>query len=124
MPRKKTIQPEPIERFTLEDGTIVEVRDMNTWEIGRGLHMQRDHELLRGKILAWVADIYLSPQDPKVVKDDFLKSASAFDIALQKSGHYPKELAGDDGPVRKRIYPYVIKHIAILKKLVEEKKKT
>lgn len=36
MPRKKTIQPEPLDRLTLPDGTVAEVRDFITREIGRG----------------------------------------------------------------------------------------
>ena len=30
MPRKKTIQPEPSETFTLEDGTVVDIRNHET----------------------------------------------------------------------------------------------
>jgi hypothetical protein len=35
MPRKKTVQPEPIGTFTSDDGAIVEVRDEGTKLIGR-----------------------------------------------------------------------------------------
>ena len=40
MPRRKTQQPEPLKRFKV-DGVEVEVRDADTWLIGRGLHKQK-----------------------------------------------------------------------------------
>lgn len=53
MPRKKTIQPEALDRFTLPDGTVVEVRDFITREIGRGadkkfLATELDNQVLLG----------------------------------------------------------------------------
>ena len=38
MPRRKTVQPEPLERFYLPDGTEVEVIDETCWPVGRGQH--------------------------------------------------------------------------------------
>jgi len=46
MPRKKTLQPEPTETFTLDDGTVVEIRDHQTREIGRGLEKKFNAEEL------------------------------------------------------------------------------
>ena len=37
MPRRKTIQPEPFERFDIEDAEVI-VIDENTWLIGKGEH--------------------------------------------------------------------------------------
>ena len=38
MPRKNTVQPEPLERFHLPDGTEVDIVDETCWPIGRGQH--------------------------------------------------------------------------------------
>lgn len=53
MPRKPTIQPAPRESFTLDDGTLVEVRDWQTRTIGRGLDKkflseEQDWQVLNG----------------------------------------------------------------------------
>ena len=45
MPRRKTQQPEPLERFKV-DGIEAEVRDADTWHVERGLHKQKDWEPL------------------------------------------------------------------------------
>ena len=42
MPRRKTVQPEPLERFYLPDGTDVEVIDKSCWPVGRGQHSARE----------------------------------------------------------------------------------
>ena len=123
MSRKKNIQPDPDTEFTLEDGTIVEIRGPGTFIIGRGLHMQDKHHELCDKILEQVAEIYLSPSGRKTVveKDDILKSASTFDRAMQTNRLYP--MSGDDSSMRKRIYPYVKEQIEILAKCIEQNKK-
>ena len=118
MPRKKTVQPEPIEVFTLDDGTIVEVRDEDAKLIGRGSHKHDTHEELRIRILDWVANHYLSPKGPKLVNRDFMKSASKLEAEMSRSGLFPE--VTDLGSVRKRIYPWVRDHLGVLKKLVEE----
>ena len=46
MPRKTTIQPAPLETFVLDDGTVIEVRDRETREIGRGLDKKFNAEEL------------------------------------------------------------------------------
>ena len=55
MPRRKTIQPEPLECFEV-DGIEVEVRDIDTWPIGRGLHKQKAFETQADKMLESVFD--------------------------------------------------------------------
>lgn len=121
MPRKPTIQPEPLNKFTLPDGTLVEVRDEDCWEIGRGQQQRSAHVAMRDKILVWVVDQYLDAKGPKDVEVDILKSASVFDRALQRSGLL--RLDGYPDLVRKKIYHYVVAHLVILKRLVEEKNK-
>jgi hypothetical protein len=55
MPRRPTVQPSPLETFTLDDGTLVEVRDHATREIGRGLDKkflaeETDWQVLHGLV--------------------------------------------------------------------------
>ena len=68
MPRKRTVQPEPLESFTikLDDGSIaeVEIRDETCNIIGRGLHKRDKHQALCDRILEYVAGIYLSADEP------------------------------------------------------------
>ena len=56
MPRKKTIQPPPSETFALDDGTIVEVRDRETREIGRGLDKKFSAEELDWQVINGLFD--------------------------------------------------------------------
>ncbi len=86
MPRRKTIQPEPFDTWTVDDETIAEGRDKGSFEIGSGLHMRDKYDLWFSEVLKWVAEQYLTPEGRKVIadKDDILKSASIFSRALQK----------------------------------------
>ena len=118
MPRKKTIQPEPTETFTLDDGTIVEVRDEGAKLIGRGSHKHDTLYELRVRILEWVVNHYLSAKGPKLVKKDFMKSASKLEAEMSRSGLFPE--VTDLGSVRKRIYPFVNGMLERLTKLIEE----
>jgi hypothetical protein len=56
MPRKKTVQPQPLNQFDLEDGTLVEVRDWRTREIGQGLDKQFNAEELDWQVLNGLFD--------------------------------------------------------------------
>lgn len=60
MPRKKTVQPEPSEVITLGDGTIVEVRNHETREIGRGLDKKFESEEMDNQVLIGLFDDLLS----------------------------------------------------------------
>jgi len=121
MPRKKTFLPDPDDSFTLDDGTIVEVRGAGSWEIGRGQHKKNKYEEWRDQVSEWVAEKYLSPCGLKSItsKNDILKSPSTFSRALQKTDFYP--LSGDDSSVRKRLYPDILREIRILSNAIEEK---
>lgn len=57
MPRKKTIQPEPLKTSELEDGTIVEIRDHETRERGPGLDKRWKAENLVDGILTHLVDM-------------------------------------------------------------------
>lgn len=62
MPRKKTIQPEPSAVITLEDGTIVEVRNHETREIGRGLDRKFESEEMDNQVLIGLFDDLMSAE--------------------------------------------------------------
>lgn len=51
MPRRKTIQPEPLEILTVEDGLVIEIRDAATRLIGRGEDKKFDAEEMENKVL-------------------------------------------------------------------------
>lgn len=63
MPRKKTVQPEPLETIVCED-FIIEIRDHETQLIGRGKANQFKGQEIVFQILDIVMDYYLS-NDPK-----------------------------------------------------------
>jgi hypothetical protein len=122
MPRKKTVQPDPIYTFELDEECVtVEVRGEGFNIIGRGLHKRDAHEELRIKVLDWVVDHYLSINGPIKVKNDFMKSAADLDTAMSLTKKFPE--ITDIGVVRKRIYPWVRDHLAILRKLVSQNNK-
>ena len=56
MPRKKTIQPQPLQQFDLKDGTTVEVRDWRTREIGQGKDKEFNAEELDWQVLNGLFD--------------------------------------------------------------------
>lgn len=69
MPRRKTIQPFPLEHFYLADGTEVNIVDEASWPVGRGQHSARDFEYKRlNPIMDELVDIYLMPNGPKKVE--------------------------------------------------------
>jgi hypothetical protein len=123
MPRKKTVQPAPLDSFplTLEDGSAVEIeiRDETCNIIGRGLHKRDKHQALCDRILEYVVSRYLSPNGPKRINDPFMDSARELDAEMARSGLFTE--ITDLGSVRKRIYPYVKARLDILTKLVNEK---
>ena len=127
MPRRKTIQPEPLERFEV-DGIEVEVRDGDTWLIGRGLHKQKEWELKADKMLKKVFLDYSKPHP--YIKDrwilwqppsdkDYMRSASAFARAMVQ-----KELTDpdvdDDSSLRKRTYKHIKMHLSVMRNAVKE----
>ena len=126
MPRKRTVQPEPLESFTIksDDGSIAEVekRDETCNIIGRGLHKRDKLQALSDRILEYVASIYLSPKGEKKVEKPFMGSARQLDAELARSGLFPE--ITDLQSVRKRIYPYIKSRLDILTKALGQKNKT
>jgi len=66
MARKKTIQPEPLYRLVLTDGTIAEVRDFITREIGRGTDKKFLSEELDNQVLLGIFDDLLSSDTSRI----------------------------------------------------------
>ena len=122
MPRKKTVQPPPLESsiLTLRDGSTVEleIRDETCNIIGRGLHKRDKHQALCDRVLEYVVDKYLSAKGPKKLRNPFMNSAKDLDAEMARSGLFPE--VTDFGSVRKRIYPYVKLHLDIYTKCVAE----
>ena len=127
MPRRKTIQPEPLERFEV-DGIEVEVRDGDTWLIGRGLHKQKEWELKADVMLKKVFLDYSKPHPH--VKDrwilwqppsdkDYMRSASAFAREMEGTKFVDPD-ATDDSSLRKRTYKYVRMHLSVMRNAVKE----
>ena len=105
MPRKKTVQPLPVESVDFGD-VVVEVWEDGVYPIGRGLHKQAQFIELCSRIFEFVVPHYVTTD--AVLSDldgGIMRSASALDAALALSGRFTD--IQDLGSVRKRIYPKV-----------------
>ena len=114
MPRKKTLQPKPLDRCYLDDGTEVDIIDETCWPIGRGQHAVRDFETQRVEpIVENIINIYMGPNGPTKAKN-ILSSASNFANHLSHMGIFGEE-GNDDTNARKfgykkikfRVYTYI-----------------
>ena len=95
MPRKPTIQPAPLESFTLEDGTVVEVRDWQTRTIGRGLDKKFVSEGLDWQVLNGLVDDLSSGQKTLVARARAaLESNHAMARFLHEAGYDSDERTG------------------------------
>ena len=116
MPRPKTIQPTPLDRFSLEDGTEVEIRDETCEEIGRGLHRRNVHNKLRDNVWKWIVNDHILPKikPGELIPDlDLLENPTKFSRALQQTELYPKH-GSDDSHIRKRLYSEIRREIQII----------
>jgi hypothetical protein len=77
MPRKKTVQPAPKETIYTED-FVIEIRDKDTREIGRGKDKEFDASELDSQVLHGLVDMYQSA-DPR-------KRAKALDLLESPRG--------------------------------------
>ena len=103
MPRKKTVQPQPLEHFHLKDGTEVDIIDETCWPIGRGQHAALDFENQRMQpIIEDLMKKYMKPDGPKEVKE-ILSSISKIIHYLDHEGTFGKD-AGDTTNARKIWY--------------------
>ena len=109
MPRRKTIQPEPIERLNYDD-LVIEVRNRETRLIGRGLHNRQGFEETLDKIIQFVSTDHFqrySTKNPKsvlaCVRPDYLRDASSFARKCELKG-----IPRDNSALRKRYYQAII----------------
>jgi hypothetical protein len=88
MPRKKTVQPPPLEAFTLDDGTLVEIRDWRTREIGQGQNKKFDAEELDWQVLGGLIDDLMSGNCSREKRaTEALASNSAMERFLLNGGY-------------------------------------
>lgn len=88
MPRKTTIQPAPLENFVLDDGTVVEVRDRETREIGRGLDKKFNAEELDWQVVnGLVDDLRSGNRDRMLRAQSALASNHAMERFLYEAGY-------------------------------------
>ena len=121
MPRKKTVQPDPLESLILDDGTIVEIRDESCQIIGRGLHKRDAYENNRDNVLEKIVPIYVDRNGKKTLgrrQMDPLKSAAEFERWYTLQG-FPERNETD---VRKRLYKDIKSQIKVYINAVEASK--
>jgi hypothetical protein len=88
MPRKLTIQPAPKESFILDDGTVVEVRDHSTREIGPGLDKKFNSEELDWQVLLGLVDDLQSDDPTRIARaQTALASNHAMERHLYDGGY-------------------------------------
>jgi hypothetical protein len=88
MPRKPTIQPAPKESFTLDDGTVVEIRDHATREIGPGQDKKFNSEELHWQVLLGLIDDLQSSDPTRIARaQTALASNHAMERHLFDSGY-------------------------------------
>ena len=103
MPRKKTVQPKPLERFHLKDGTEVDIIDETCWPIGRGQHAALDFETQRLEpIIKDIISIYMGPNGLQKAKE-ILSSSTKFADYLSLIGIFSED-GNDDTNARKLWY--------------------
>ena len=129
MPRRKTQQPEPLERFVFDD-IEAEIRDGDTWPLGRGLHKQKEWEFKADKMLERVFEDCSKPhpyiEDRWILQwqptdKGYMRSASAFARKMEGTEFVDRD-ATDDSSLRKRTYKYVKMHLSVMRNAVKELK--
>jgi hypothetical protein len=123
MPRKKTIQPLPVEWFTLPDGIIVEIRDETCKIIGRGLHKQDAYEKKLYEVLAQVVGDYLTMKGRKKIlpANDYLSRPVDFFHKVTQWGLAASD--ADESTIRNRLYKDIKKHIKVLERCINANKR-
>jgi len=95
MPRKKTIQPQPLETIHLDEGIVIEIRDAATREIGRGKDKEFNAKEFQINELGKIVDEILTaaPNTAKNILDKLEgeRTASELSRRLQLSGTIQEE---------------------------------
>ena len=95
MPRKKTIQPQPLQLFDLEDETTVEVRDWRTREIGQGKDKEFNSDELDWQVLNGLfEDLQSGVSHRRIRAEEALASNGAMERFLHSSGYEMDERTG------------------------------
>ena len=106
MPRKKTVQPDSLERFHLPDGTEVEVINESCWPIGRGQHSAREFATRKlNPIIENLGDILVNSDGIEKV-EAILASPSTFARHIARIGVFGEE-GSDDTNAPKHWYKKV-----------------
>jgi hypothetical protein len=85
MPRKKTIQPQPLETIYLDEGIVVEIRDAATREIGRGKDKEFHAKEFQINELGKIVDKILTA--PPNIAKNFLDKLEGERTASELSRH-------------------------------------
>jgi hypothetical protein len=95
MPRQKTVQPLPKDAFQLQDGTLVEIRDWRTKEIGRGQDKKFQSDELDWQVLGGLIDDLRSGCSEREKRAaDALASNAAMERFLFLGGYEMDERTG------------------------------
>lgn len=124
MPRKKPVDPAPLQVIEDNGVIIAEVRDETCWIMSRGAHKTRQYHLDRlNPLLNWAVEKYFgfdkegnrsAPPDT-----EFMQSASKFSAEYQKSEYAPID-GTDDSSIRKKLYKDVQQHITALERALKK----
>ena len=129
MPRKKKIEPLPLETFTYE-GIDFEVRDESSWALGRGQHSSLEHYLEREKVIyAGINNILFKNNDSNELREngietvkEIFNSPTSFVNAISKWGVFGEE-GTDTTDARKEWYPRYKREIFAVFRAYEKKQK-
>ena len=118
MPRKKTIQPAPIQTIYVHDGIAsfeIEIRDNSCYLISRGSHKRDAYNEKLWKVMEHVVQDYLSPSGRKLIprNADYLRSAATFTNQYDLWG-YGGFSGADPNAIRKKLYTDVKRELKIL----------
>jgi hypothetical protein len=120
MPRKRPKQPEPLERFYLDDGTEAVIIDETCWPIGRGQHFSAEFEKsVQNLILEHLGTDLMDPRRRKIAAK-YMDSPTNFASQIALWGVRDAE-ASDDTHVRKFWYPKIKEIYNTLLKTISEK---
>ena len=117
MPRKKTIQPAPLEIVYVNEGIAsfeIEIRDESCNLISRGSHKRDTYEKKLCKVMERVVDDYLTPSGRKLIprNADYLRSAATFTNQYDLWG-YGGFSGADPNAIRKKLYTDVKRELKI-----------
>ena len=121
MPRKKTVQPQPLRTFYENDEPIAEERDETCKIIGRGLHKQDAYEKKLYEVLAKVVNDYLTPKGRKKIlpENDYLSSPAKFFHKVTQWGLAASD--ADESTIRNRLYKDTKKFILDCENAIKNK---